>query len=1415
MNVKKLIRPIEYVLIVATILECSSLYLEIYQNPFVADMAVFFYGVIIAVLAVDVALHFVAYPVSKKEVFGHLAPIGAILGYAAIFYGVNVSKAAEDWIKWDFVKNFMVVLPLFLILMWFKQKAGEPFELFYKHSDVVCVYSFFNLIVFLSGILNGASMPSDTVYSKWSTNQVSVNFYNLVTIHNGTAWQIADIPLLRNYGIFVEPLLFSVPLVTALFTELFLRGEDDKYRYYKALLLSLTLLSSQTTMGMMIMAAAWGLKAIQLSVIKNKKFYIIPAILLVAAAVAFLYYEKKIMTYDAENSGSIYAHILDFKIGFRAFFNSPVFGGGYQNNDYINQFTPEEIGYRGFSNSIAIILGQGGIMMGLMCIFPFLVSFSNILKKGKRHIFLWTIGPFAVFVVTLVHYHVFLMLLLAFGISRISRFAYDCDAKDISAEDSRKTENPNFGGAGAFNIPRIPSIVVVPAYVILGAFMIRFGAPLWKGIYYLLRVHQWSIGQSAIKAFFFALMVTLNAVAISGSLSRRNANICTTLPVALKTDSEHIDAAAVLLADLIYLLFYNYLYSVLDTFFSINNCWNGVTEGIILFVIFLIIYICLYYTISSVKRAKNLSGYFLALAPALLLTVITIAFSSVFGQYTYLVSEYLVAVRLVTECATGKVYTVDRPALFHIAAGGISYAGTRDGGFDPCSNTTVIFKKGSLYNYKELFDAGYQVTELSDSVMAYSNDAGVIEGLKDQGYSWYRYYFYEQKISVEHLAYINGLDMTEEGALLLQGQEGSVIDSPEMIIQKGKYTLNCALSIDRGAYSKIPKDVVIATLKVCRKNDDGVVNARDIKLGEFDDRGQLLAQLPFSSGGITRDYEINILALEENVLKVSDLALLETPDYITVSRSDVYGHALREAYYNNDSTPYTMNEGYSAIERDYDLRGRVYGTRYYDGDGERMIINGGYSGIRYSYNRQGSVIEEEYFDTEDKPQNLVSGYSKVKYEYDDKGNRVVFSYFDQKGKPVLIKSDYAVLKRFYNDDKLVIREEYYDTKGEPICNSSGIAALEREYDENKRVISERYFGTDGEPYASLSGFFEIRYERDEQGRVILESYHDENGNKMTCTGGYYALKTDRDSSGNPIKSTYLDDDGEPVLNSGKIASISRTYNSENYAIKEQYYDTEGNIVLNTSGYAGVLREYDSKKRNYKDTYIDEKGRVKASTSGIASVVREYDSNNRNVCESYYDINGNPVLNTSGIAQALREYDEYNMTTYLSYADTEGESVANTSGISAIAYSYDEHWITTCEKYFDVDGNPVLNTSQFSEIRREYTKRRMTREEYYDTEGKITVHSNGTSGQLREYDKYGNLAKVTYIDAEGNPVLNTSGYAITTREYDAVRNCTAEYFYDVDGKPINNTSGVYEIHRTFDRDRNTTEAIRKDVDGNQL
>lgn len=96
---------------------------------------------------------------------------------------------------------------------------------------------------------------------------------------------------------------------------------------------------------------------------------------------------------------------------------------------------------KGLSNSIAVIFAEGGIMLGVFCLLPFVACLMQIFKHNQRDIGLWAIGVFGIYCVMIFHFHLYFIMLVAFGYSlfdsscslkerkfRITMCKYDCTA---------------------------------------------------------------------------------------------------------------------------------------------------------------------------------------------------------------------------------------------------------------------------------------------------------------------------------------------------------------------------------------------------------------------------------------------------------------------------------------------------------------------------------------------------------------------------------------------------------------------------------------------------------------------------------------------------------------------------------------------------------------------------------------------------------------------------------------------------------------------------------------------------------------------------------------------------------------------------------------------------------------------------
>ena len=1091
-RLEDLILPIEYILMLVTFLECSSMYVSQYKSPI--DMPFFFYNIAIALLVVDVLIHVIITKAELKAATPMLILIAILDVYGLLFFFVNVFGAG--WESWDFIRNFCILLPLFIVLNWYKQQRGMPFDLFYKHSNLVSTFCTGNLVVFLTTIFNGMTVSSDTFYSTWETSNVALNFYNILMVQKKVAWQIADIPLLRNYGIFTEPLLFSIPLITALFTELFLVGKEDRLRITKLIILSVTLVSSQTTMGMMILAAAWGLKLIQVCITKNVKLLAIPVIPAVATVVYFLLQQKKLQSYVVEKSGSIYAHLHHYKEAFDVFKSAPFFGVGYQTESY-----------KGISNTITIVLAEGGIVLGLLCMVPYIILMAKIFRKGKRNLCLWGMGVFAVYIVTLVHYHIYLMLVMAFGYSQLWL---------LSCQESETSEEPE--EIKKIKVTDWVLYLSIFIYALAAFILIKYGRPVWELLYRFIRMHQLSMSQSVLKAFFLSCGITLNLALILNAIARRKG-------IA--------NAAIIILTDVIYLLSYNLIYSLTDTWFSITYTWNVILEGITLFAIFLLIYGVLWLAYNFVRNAKSPLYYVLATIIIGIFAVIPMAVTSYIDGYQYTEAEHFADLVPVLNSASGKIFSSMRPAIFHSASEKMAYAGTRDDGFDAYKgDATIIYTADDSNNYEKLFEAGYEVTQLSDSLLCYSTDTLVINSMKKLGYHWYKYFQFEQEL---------------DGATTLKGSSGKSLKGTIAEINKGSYTLSLKLSINRMGYEKLSENTVIGSSRITylapKAKKESKLGAKDIELSYFDEDGNYTLEIPFTIKSYCRGVDYVFEPLGDYDFDIEGVTLKETPEYLTITKTDVFDNILREEYYNIDGSPYLLPSGYASMEQDYDLRGRRYETRYYDEDGNRAVTKDGYSAIRYEYNRQGSVIKREYFDEKDNRTLIADNYSKVEMDYDTQGNVIEYRYYGVNDERVLYKNKYYKTVRGYDEERRCIHEEYYGLDDKPILLEAGYAGIDKIYDKDNNVIEQTYLDINLKPVQISSDYSGVKREYNDKGQVVKEAYFDENDNPIALSGGQAVVVKSYDSRGNVEQEEYYGVDGEPILYNGKYFKIRRVFNA--------------------------------------------------------------------------------------------------------------------------------------------------------------------------------------------------------------------------------------------------------------------------------
>lgn len=212
----------------------------------------------------------------------------------------------------------------------------------------------------------------------------------------------------KNLGIFVEPPMYGLFLGLGLYTELFLKKKSNLVIVISFLI---ALLSCRATLALMIAIVALAFVFVEL--VKDKKIakILIPLMAIVAiACFAFLFVYKM-----KTHMGSLATHIDDFAAALKCWTHYPILGCGFDFEipiqQYMSDFRSDNLG---LSNSAAVVLAEGGIVLFTYYFLPFLFMMLSFFKKNHKLAY-WGAGMCMFWVVVIFHTRLYIFFLLAFG----------------------------------------------------------------------------------------------------------------------------------------------------------------------------------------------------------------------------------------------------------------------------------------------------------------------------------------------------------------------------------------------------------------------------------------------------------------------------------------------------------------------------------------------------------------------------------------------------------------------------------------------------------------------------------------------------------------------------------------------------------------------------------------------------------------------------------------------------------------------------------------------------------------------------------------------------------------------------------------------------------------------------------------
>lgn len=265
----------------------------------------------------------------------------------------------------------LILFNLLLVYYISYERSNSPYLLI-AYRNIIVPIAAISLFFWVGGSLLQLIPPTGTVISTWgqaSNNTLPVlsNYYWMY--FEGDEMFFLGGWLKDNVSIFTERAFASYSFMIGLIYELFLEEKRSKWRI---LLLLIAIISTTSTTGVISAIMAFSLFSQQKIASKNylKIFYVV---LIPFLAVLVYYSVDHLLESRASMGHSTISRTNDFFNGISAWLNSPIYGYGFANHDMLAKLGT------GYSNSIAQVLTQGGIMLAALYVFSFMRCFNRCL----------------------------------------------------------------------------------------------------------------------------------------------------------------------------------------------------------------------------------------------------------------------------------------------------------------------------------------------------------------------------------------------------------------------------------------------------------------------------------------------------------------------------------------------------------------------------------------------------------------------------------------------------------------------------------------------------------------------------------------------------------------------------------------------------------------------------------------------------------------------------------------------------------------------------------------------------------------------------------------------------------------------------------------------------------------------------
>lgn len=295
--------------------------------------------------------------------------------YLLTFYFLNVSiEQSHRFLVW-----FGVIIPIFLLCFWSYNNSGMSIRLLKVYSNILIILSIISIIFWIScSILSIIPLNTDLLVG-WGRSNYIYGFSNIY--YETQSINFLFFNCIRNTGIFIEAPMYSFCLSLALIIELFVFNSINRKNI---IILIITIMTTVSTTGMGCVLLSLGLKYILNRDMYSKEKRIIRFCVSFILIIIILFV-LNIIIINKSSTHSFSVRISDLLTEFEIWKNNFLIGSGFNTNQY------------GSSDSIMVILADGGIFLGVFYLIPFMILWKNKFKEFSivlLMIFSFTVVPY-------------------------------------------------------------------------------------------------------------------------------------------------------------------------------------------------------------------------------------------------------------------------------------------------------------------------------------------------------------------------------------------------------------------------------------------------------------------------------------------------------------------------------------------------------------------------------------------------------------------------------------------------------------------------------------------------------------------------------------------------------------------------------------------------------------------------------------------------------------------------------------------------------------------------------------------------------------------------------------------------------------------------------------------------------------